>query len=117
MMSFCYVSWFKTCSTFSPYHYSPRIITQTKPGLVTEHHIGPLSHTPMLKFQTPVRTSSFTRRREGNANCWSSGIQTSMIEYPVSSLSRNSYSCCDSERQTQCSDSTAPLTSLTYYKI
>ncbi|GFW19938.1 putative LOC100569746 [Trichonephila clavipes] len=44
----------------------------------------------MLMFQTPVQTSAFMRRREGNANCWSSGIQASMIESPVNSLSRNS---------------------------
>ncbi|GFW67489.1 uncharacterized protein TNCV_3391601 [Trichonephila clavipes] len=92
---FRYVSWFKTCSTFSPYRYPPRITTQTKPGLITEHLIGPLSHTPMLMFQTPVHTSAFMRRREGNANCWSSGIQASMIESPVNSLSRYSYSCGD----------------------
>ncbi|GFY20729.1 uncharacterized protein TNCV_1119631 [Trichonephila clavipes] len=98
-MSFRYVSWFKTCSTFSPYRYPPRI-TKTKPGLVTEHHIGPLSHTPMLMFQTPVQTSAFMRRREENANCWSSGIQASMIESPVNSLSRNSYSSGDCECRT-----------------
>ncbi|GFX59152.1 uncharacterized protein TNCV_936671 [Trichonephila clavipes] len=89
-------SWFKTCSTFSPYRYPPRITTQTKPGLVTEHHIGPLSNTPIMMFPTPVQTSAFMRRREGNANCWSSGIQASMIESPVNSLSRNSYSSGDS---------------------
>ncbi|GFT84922.1 uncharacterized protein TNCV_2507511 [Trichonephila clavipes] len=49
----------------------------------------------MLMFQTPVRTSAFMRRREGNANCWSSGIQASMIQSPVNSLSRNSHSCGD----------------------
>ncbi|GFX44594.1 uncharacterized protein TNCV_2637591 [Trichonephila clavipes] len=105
------------CSTFSPYRYPPRITTQTKPRLVTEHHIGPLSHTPMLMLQTLVQTSAFMRRREGNANCWSSGIQASMIESHVNSLSRNSYSCGDCERRTQCSGSTAPLTSRTYYQI
>ncbi|GFV72546.1 uncharacterized protein TNCV_4084461 [Trichonephila clavipes] len=83
MMSFRYVSWLKTCSTFSPYRYPPRIPTQTKPVLVTEHHIGPLFHTPMLMIQTPVQTSAFMCRREGNANCWSSGIQASMGESPV----------------------------------
>ncbi|GFU57429.1 hypothetical protein TNCV_3635971 [Trichonephila clavipes] len=46
-----------------------KLPTQTKPGLVTEHHIGPLSHTPMLMFQAPVQTSAFMRRRERNANC------------------------------------------------
>ncbi|GFX03843.1 uncharacterized protein TNCV_2114151 [Trichonephila clavipes] len=71
----------------------------------------------MLMFQTPVQTRAFMRRREGNANCWSSGIQASMIEYPVNSLSRNSYSCGDCERRTHCSGSTAPLTSRTYYQI
>ncbi|GFU34308.1 uncharacterized protein TNCV_1991071 [Trichonephila clavipes] len=65
---------------------------RTKPGLVTEHHIGPLSHIPMLMFQTPVQASAFMRRREGNSNCWSSGIQASIIKSPVNSLSRNSYS-------------------------
>ncbi|GFU48337.1 hypothetical protein TNCV_1937781 [Trichonephila clavipes] len=39
-----------------------RITTQTKPGLVTEHHNGPLFHTLMLMFQTPVQTSAFMRR-------------------------------------------------------
>ncbi|GFU91473.1 uncharacterized protein TNCV_2542411 [Trichonephila clavipes] len=117
MMSFRYVSWFKTCSTFSPYRYPPKITTQTKPGHVTEHHIGPLSHTPMLMFQTPVQTSAFMRRRKGNENWWCSGIQTSMIESPVNSLSRNSYSCGDCERRTLCSGSTAPLTSRTYCQI
>ncbi|GFX12446.1 uncharacterized protein TNCV_1697221 [Trichonephila clavipes] len=116
-MSFRYVSWFKTCSTFSSYRYSLRITTQTKPGLVTEHHIGPLSHTPMLMFQTPVQTNAFMCRCDGNANCWSSGIQASMIESPVNSLSRNSYSCGDCERRTQCSGSTVLLTSRTYYQI
>ncbi|GFU99690.1 uncharacterized protein TNCV_3597611 [Trichonephila clavipes] len=86
----------------------PRITAQTKPGLVTEHHIGPLSNTPMLMFQTPVQTNAFMCRREGNSNCWSSGIQASMIESPVNSLSRNSYSCGDCERRTQCSGSTVP---------
>ncbi|KFM60957.1 hypothetical protein X975_12271, partial [Stegodyphus mimosarum] len=117
MMSFRYVSWFKTCSMFSPYRYPTRISTQTKPGLVTEHHIGPLSHTPMLMFQTPVQTSAFLRRREGNANCWSSGIQASMTESPVKSLSGNSYSCGNCESRTQCSGIIAPLTSRTYYQI
>ncbi|GFX01290.1 uncharacterized protein TNCV_3729591 [Trichonephila clavipes] len=117
MMSFRYVSWFKMCSTLSPYRHPPRITTQTKPGLVTEHHIVPLSHTPMLMFQTPVKTSAFMRRREGNANCWSSGIQASMIESPVNSLSLNSNSCGDCERRTQCSGSTALLASGTYYQI
>ncbi|GFW19507.1 uncharacterized protein TNCV_1603991 [Trichonephila clavipes] len=117
MMSFRYVSWFKTCSTFSLYRYPPRITTQTKPGLLTEHHIGPLSHTTMLMFQTPVQTSTFMRLREGNANCRSSGIHASMIVSPVNSLSRNSYSCGDCERRIQCSGSTAPLTSRTYYQI
>ncbi|GFV84918.1 transposable element Tc1 transposase [Trichonephila clavipes] len=41
---------------------SLHITTQTKPGLITEHHIGPLSQTPMLMFQTPVQTSAFIRR-------------------------------------------------------
>ncbi|GFU19275.1 uncharacterized protein TNCV_1087541 [Trichonephila clavipes] len=117
MMSSRYVSWFKTCSTFSPYRHPPKITTQTKPGLITEHHIGPLSHTLMFMFQTPVQTSTFMRRREGNANCWSSGIQASMIESPVNSLSRNSHSCGDCERRTQYSGSTAPLTSCSYYQI
>ncbi|GFU93795.1 uncharacterized protein TNCV_1660191 [Trichonephila clavipes] len=107
----------KTCSTFSPYLYPPRITTQTKLGLVTEHHIGPLSHAPMLMFQTPVQTSAYMHRRNGNANCWSSGIQASMIEPPVNSLSRNPYSCGDCEHRIQCSGSTAPLTSRTYYQI
>ncbi|GFX86969.1 uncharacterized protein TNCV_1530581 [Trichonephila clavipes] len=71
----------------------------------------------MLMFQTPVQTSTFMRRREGNANCWSSGIQASINESPVNSLSRNSYSCGDCKRRTQCSGSTAPLTSRTYYQI
>ncbi|GFX58299.1 uncharacterized protein TNCV_204861 [Trichonephila clavipes] len=101
---------------FSPYRYLPRITTQTKPGLVTEYQIGPLSHTPMLMFQTLVQTSVFMRRREGNANCWSSGIQASMIESPVNSWSRNS-SCGDSECRIQCSDSTDPLTLRTSYQI
>ncbi|GFV53988.1 uncharacterized protein TNCV_3710491 [Trichonephila clavipes] len=52
-------------------------------------------------FQTPVQTSAFMHRREGNANCWSSFLQASMIESPVNSLSRNSYSCGDCERQTR----------------
>ncbi|GFV98872.1 uncharacterized protein TNCV_2913891 [Trichonephila clavipes] len=78
MMFFRCVSCFKTCSMFSPYRYSPRITTQTKSGLVTEHHIGLFSHTPMSMFQTPVQTSAFMRRREGNANCWSSGIHASV---------------------------------------
>ncbi|GFV45408.1 uncharacterized protein TNCV_858461 [Trichonephila clavipes] len=70
-----------------------------------------------LMFQTSVRTNAFMRRREENANCWSSGIQASMIESPVNRLSRNSYSCGDCERRTQCSGSTAPLMSRTYYQI
>ncbi|GFU44970.1 uncharacterized protein TNCV_4234901 [Trichonephila clavipes] len=56
-----------------------------------------LVHTPMLMFQTLVQTSAFMHRRERNANCWSSGIQASMFEPPVNSLSRNSYSCGDCE--------------------
>ncbi|GFW58463.1 uncharacterized protein TNCV_3513261 [Trichonephila clavipes] len=68
-------------------------------------------------FPTPVETSMFMRRREGNPNCWSSGIQASMIESPVNSLFRNPYSCGDCECRTQCSGSTAPLTSRTYYQI
>ncbi|GFV49605.1 uncharacterized protein TNCV_2814631 [Trichonephila clavipes] len=71
----------------------------------------------MLMFQTPVQTSAFMRRRERNANCLSSRIQASMTESPVNSLSRNSYSCGDCERRTQCSGSTAPLMSSTYYQI
>ena len=58
-----------------------------------------LSHTPMLTFQTRVQTSVFMRTRKENADCWS-GLQTSMIESPVTSwiswisnLSRRSYSC------------------------
>ncbi|GFY34511.1 ATP-dependent DNA helicase [Trichonephila clavipes] len=79
------------------------IVTRREPGLVTEHHIGPLSQIPILMFQTPVQTSAFMRRREGNANCWSSGIQGSMIESPVNSFSRNFFSFGDCERRTQCS--------------
>ncbi|GFX09586.1 uncharacterized protein TNCV_2029521 [Trichonephila clavipes] len=73
-----------------------------------------ISHTPMLVFQTPVQTSVFKSRREGNANCWSSGIQARMIESPVNSFSRNSFSCGDCERRTQCSGNTVTLTSRTY---
>ncbi|GFU35949.1 uncharacterized protein TNCV_4030401 [Trichonephila clavipes] len=98
---------------------SPQIVTRREYllRLVTEHHIGPLSHTPMLIIQTAVQTSAFMRSREGNANCWSSGIQASMIESPVNRLSRNSYSCGDCERRTQCSGSTASLTLRTCYQI
>ncbi|GFW40517.1 uncharacterized protein TNCV_2834251 [Trichonephila clavipes] len=111
------VSWFKSCSKFSPYRFPPKITTQTKPGPVTKNPIGSLSHTPMLMFHTPVQTSAFMRRREGNTNYWSSGIHASMIESPVNRLSRNLYSCGDCERRTQCSGSTASLTSRTYYQI
>ncbi|GFX63938.1 uncharacterized protein TNCV_41141 [Trichonephila clavipes] len=76
-----------------------------------------LAYSPMLMFQTPVQTSAFMHRRKGNANCWSSGMHANMIESPVNSLSRNSYSCGDCERRTQCSGNTAPLTSRTYYQI
>ncbi|GFY18584.1 uncharacterized protein TNCV_2398091 [Trichonephila clavipes] len=68
----------------------------------------------MLMFESPVQTSEFIRRREGNVNCC---IHASMIESPVNSFSRNSYSCCDCECRTQCSGRTAPLTSRTYYQI
>ena len=116
-MSFLYVSWFKMCSTFSPHHYPMRITTQTKLGLVTEHHIDPLSRTPVMMFQTLFKMSAFLPRREWNANCFSSGIQASMIQSTVNSLSRNSYSCGDCERRTQFSGSTAPLKSRTYSQI
>ncbi|GFV79961.1 hypothetical protein TNCV_1217291 [Trichonephila clavipes] len=40
-----------------------------------------------------------------------------MIESPVNILSRNSFSCGDCEPRTQCSGSTALLTSRSYYQI
>ncbi|GFW80063.1 uncharacterized protein TNCV_4911611 [Trichonephila clavipes] len=118
MMSFRYVSWFKTCSTFSPYCYPPRITLRlNRDSSLNIPPIGPRSHTPMLMIQTPVQTRAFMRRRVGNANCCTYDIQASMIESPVNSLSRNSYSCGSCERQTQCSSSTSPLMSRTYYQI
>ena len=70
-----------------------------------------------MMFQTLFKMSAFLPRREWNANCFSSGIQASMIQSTVNSLSRNSYSCGDCERRTQFSGSTAPLKSRTYSQI
>ncbi|GFU32994.1 hypothetical protein TNCV_4155751 [Trichonephila clavipes] len=58
VMSFRYVSWFKTCSTFSPYRYPPRITTQTKPD--SSLNII-LAHSPTLQYVDVSNSSSNER--------------------------------------------------------
>ena len=55
-------------------------VVQTKPGLISEQHGGPVSNSPVHMILGPGQSSSSVFLSEWNTNAGSSGVKTDVME-------------------------------------